>query len=479
MFRNLCGEGGFKNVVVLTTFWDKVTNEDGRKRETQLKSKFFKELVDGGARFMQHDQSLRSVQEVLKHILTLAPTNVRIQEEIRVEGKSLEETAAGSVHRKEVEELIAKHKKEFSELKAEMDEVGNTNAALAQELKVERDKLQYKLKEWENERDELKNGLDEKKQVVAQLKINAVEEKQNQEQWRQDKEREWTNRLGSQAKAHDEALQKIKGQLDQEKEGSRKREQRSKEMIRRLEERAGSERKALEDQRVEEERQWSIRMQAQANAHQTAVRKMQDKIKQVQESSLGSLKQTEERMRRMEEKAEKDRKALEEKRLEDERQWSLRLKLQAEAHEKALQMIQTHIEQQKAPEDARVQEVERRENDRRASRNEQAESEEEWRKECLSLLTLSTHSNPFNADKSTENPIVFCHGLFGFDSVTIGPVQVGYWRGIKEVLEANGTEVLITRVPATSSYVDRARALREKISTVYAGRSVHLMGMLR
>jgi hypothetical protein len=479
MFRNLCGEGGFKNVVVLTTFWDKVTNEDGRKRETQLKSKFFKELVDGGARFMQHDQSLRSVQEVLKHILTLAPTNVRIQEEIRVEGKSLEETAAGSVHRKEVEELIAKHKKEFSELKAEMDEVGNTNAALAQELRVERDKLQCKLKEWENERDELKKGLDEKKQVVAQLKINAVEEKQNQEQWRQDKEREWTNRLGSQAKAHDEALQKIKGQLDQEKEGSRKREQRSKEMIRRLEERAGSERKALEDQRVEEERQWSIRMQAQADAHEKAVRKMQDKIKQVQESSLGSVKQVEERMRRMEEKAEKDRKALEEKRLEDERQWSLRLKLQAEAHEKALQMIQTYIEHQKAPEDARVQEVERRENDRQASRNEQGESEEEWRKQCLSLTTLSTHSNPFNADKSTENPIVFCHGLFGFDSVTIGPVQVGYWRGIKEVLEANGTEVLITRVPATSSYVDRARALREKISTVYAGRSVHLMGMLR
>lgn len=76
---------------------------------------------------------------------------------------------------------------------------------------------------------------------------------------------------------------------------------------------------------------------------------------------------------------------------------------------------------------------------------------------------------------------MFCHGLLGFDSVTIGPaiapMQVTHWRGIKEVLEANGTEVLITRVPATSSPIDRAKVLEEKISNVYPGRSVHLIGM--
>ncbi|KAF5375001.1 hypothetical protein D9758_000462 [Tetrapyrgos nigripes] len=82
--------------------------------------------------------------------------------------------------------------------------------------------------------------------------------------------------------------------------------------------------------------------------------------------------------------------------------------------------------------------------------------------------------------RSPKNPVVFCHGLLGFDSVTIGPaiapMQVTHWRGIKEVLEANGTEVLITRVPATSSPYDRARVLEEKISETYPGRSVHLIG---
>jgi triacylglycerol lipase len=76
--------------------------------------------------------------------------------------------------------------------------------------------------------------------------------------------------------------------------------------------------------------------------------------------------------------------------------------------------------------------------------------------------------------------VVFCHGLLGFDFVTIGPaiapLEVSHWRGIKEVLERNGTQVLITRVPATSSPVDRAKVLEQKVSAVYPGRSVHLIG---
>ncbi|KAG5651609.1 hypothetical protein H0H81_008069 [Sphagnurus paluster] len=97
------------------------------------------------------------------------------------------------------------------------------------------------------------------------------------------------------------------------------------------------------------------------------------------------------------------------------------------------------------------------------------------------LLTPEDSAENIHAKyRSPKNPIVFCHGLLGFDSVTIGPgiapLEVTYWRGIKEVLEANGTEVLITRVPATSSPVDRAKVLEQKISEVYPGRSVHLIG---
>ncbi|KAF8873368.1 P-loop containing nucleoside triphosphate hydrolase protein, partial [Gymnopilus junonius] len=121
MFQSLCGANNYKNVIVLTTFWDRVdVEEEGLKREEQLRSRYLKDLLDGGARFMRYNQTIRSAQRVLAHVMTLTPTNVDIQREIRMEGKSLEDTAAGSVHREEVERIIAKHNKEVSELRTEL-----------------------------------------------------------------------------------------------------------------------------------------------------------------------------------------------------------------------------------------------------------------------------------------------------------------------------------------------------------------------
>lgn len=101
---------------------------------------------------------------------------------------------------------------------------------------------------------------------------------------------------------------------------------------------------------------------------------------------------------------------------------------------------------------------------------------------CPSLyLILTPFLNPHvTIDASPKHPVVFCHGLLGFDQVSIGPaiapLQFNHWRGIKEVLEASGSEVLITRVPATSSPVDRAHVLAEAIEQTYPGRAVHLIG---
>ncbi len=85
-----------------------------------------------------------------------------------------------------------------------------------------------------------------------------------------------------------------------------------------------------------------------------------------------------------------------------------------------------------------------------------------------------------NTDLAPKHPVVFCHGLLGFDMIQFGPamapLQISHWRGIKEVLQGNAVEVLITRVPATSSVHDRAKVLEEKITETYPGREVHLIG---
>ncbi|OCF34680.1 triacylglycerol lipase [Kwoniella heveanensis BCC8398] len=81
--------------------------------------------------------------------------------------------------------------------------------------------------------------------------------------------------------------------------------------------------------------------------------------------------------------------------------------------------------------------------------------------------------------RSPKNPVVFCHGLLGFDYLgpaSLPPLQISHWRGIREVLESNGVEVLIARVPATSSIKDRAAILEQVISEKYPGREVNLIG---
>ncbi|CAA7267406.1 unnamed protein product [Cyclocybe aegerita] len=175
MFRNLCGTEAYKNVVVLTTFWDQLpSEEEGVKREGQLKTRFFKDLVDGGACFMRHDRTIESARKVLGHIFPLPPAVAQIQTEIREEGKTLEDTSAGSVHREEVERIIANHKKEVGDLKAEMDALKEGNTAARRELEQERAKLQADLARWEKERSELQQGLDEEKKSREKLEAEAA-----------------------------------------------------------------------------------------------------------------------------------------------------------------------------------------------------------------------------------------------------------------------------------------------------------------
>ena len=174
MFQELCGPVAYKNVVVLTTFWDQIpTHEVGVKREAQLKSKFFAKLVEGGAQFMRHDGTVESTRKVLRHILPMPPTITRIQTEIRKEGKSLMETAAGSVHSKEVEEAVANYKKGIADLTAEMATVKKSNKTPRQELETELVELRNSLAEREWEQAELKKGLGEGRDLRKRLDTNA------------------------------------------------------------------------------------------------------------------------------------------------------------------------------------------------------------------------------------------------------------------------------------------------------------------
>ncbi len=179
MFRNLCGTETYKNVVVLTTFWDNAgPKERAVEREEELKSTAFKDLVDGGACFMRHDRTIETAQKVLSHTLTLVPANVQIQKEIRLDGKDLVDTSAGSVYREEMEAILAEYE-EVNKLKLQLRTIANSNEELRRELEEEQVESQRERARWEEELSRLKNGLDEIKKSQERLVARAA--KQNQE----------------------------------------------------------------------------------------------------------------------------------------------------------------------------------------------------------------------------------------------------------------------------------------------------------
>ncbi|KJA22635.1 hypothetical protein HYPSUDRAFT_644226 [Hypholoma sublateritium FD-334 SS-4] len=189
MFQSLCGTQTYKNVVVLTTFWDQVEPEVGARREAQLQSNFFKEVIQGGARFMRHNRTPKSAGALLSHVFNnLVPVTTQIQIEMGKEGKSLVDTAAGGVQQEEIERVVAKHKKEMADLKAELEAIKQSNTAARRELEEERSKLRQQLARWESEKAELKEGLDKERGARQKLEADIATERENHKKWRQEQE---------------------------------------------------------------------------------------------------------------------------------------------------------------------------------------------------------------------------------------------------------------------------------------------------
>ncbi|KAF8153679.1 P-loop containing nucleoside triphosphate hydrolase protein, partial [Mycena galopus ATCC 62051] len=125
MFRKLCGDDALKNVAIVTTRWDDVQEKDRgaiERREGELMKtpgRFFEPLIAAGGRFLRHDNTVGSARRIMETFLAKDPIALQIQLEMR-DGKTLEETAAGSELAAEMKKLMDKHSSEMKDLKAEM-----------------------------------------------------------------------------------------------------------------------------------------------------------------------------------------------------------------------------------------------------------------------------------------------------------------------------------------------------------------------
>ena len=145
--------------------WDKVTPEEGLKREQELMSSdsLLKPLVDGGAIMMRHERTAKSAMRIIDHLLGKSATTAQIVRELVEDKKTLEETEAGTELKDDIQSLLRRHEEEMMSLKAEIQ------VHIEGALEEERRKMEQNINKLLKELDELKEGIPQENRKCVPL----------------------------------------------------------------------------------------------------------------------------------------------------------------------------------------------------------------------------------------------------------------------------------------------------------------------
>jgi hypothetical protein len=99
-------------------------------------------------------------------------------------------------------------------------------------------------------------------------------------------------------------------------------------------------------------------------------------------------------------------------------------------------------------------------------------------KEAEAIKKLS-QSGPITPHyRAPREPIVLCHGLFGFDirgPQNIPALQFHYWSGVEDALAKLGAKIIVTKVPQAGSIWERSHALHTILKSVLVGKNVNFV----
>ncbi|KAH6910926.1 hypothetical protein BKA70DRAFT_1099657, partial [Coprinopsis sp. MPI-PUGE-AT-0042] len=184
LFKKLCGTESMKNVVVVTSFWDQLSDQsDGIQREHDLITQdgLLKELHLGGAKFVRsghfmpgeqpHDAAFLTPKEIVDYLLSLDPVYVEMQKEM-ANGKAIADTAAGSSLLEEFERLKRETRASLETMSREVESIrsaDDVNRSHREELKREVERTQARLNGWEKDGEEMRMKLSRWEEYRAQI----------------------------------------------------------------------------------------------------------------------------------------------------------------------------------------------------------------------------------------------------------------------------------------------------------------------
>ena len=148
MFRELCGDNAASKVVLVTTMWDKMSDDSTPKanaREEELKSRCWVNMIQLGAKAERFTNTKVRALDTVSKVLTMGANEQAIlwQEELVDLGRELNETQTGKALYSQLQTLLSQQKETMQALQTQAK--SRKNPKLEAELEAELNRIQVEL----------------------------------------------------------------------------------------------------------------------------------------------------------------------------------------------------------------------------------------------------------------------------------------------------------------------------------------------
>ncbi|KAL2673961.1 hypothetical protein Neosp_012407 [[Neocosmospora] mangrovei] len=137
MFRNLCGDAAFKNVALVTTFWDELQDRSkGEDREQQLlaRGEWWGYMTSRGSKIMRFQNTRESALGIVSKVIDLDIVTLQVQEEMANRGLEVDQTTAGEALNSELAEQRKAFEKALETLHQEKEQAKRDHDVHLQEI---------------------------------------------------------------------------------------------------------------------------------------------------------------------------------------------------------------------------------------------------------------------------------------------------------------------------------------------------------
>jgi len=169
LFRQLVGDEALSNVVLATTQWSRVKEEDrpaAIAREQQLRDHYWREMLDKNSMTRRFEGTTASAEGIIAQLISKSQVVLQLQKELVDEKKPLGKTGAGSLLKPKVDRKLKDTKAEIKKLKAELQGgVNNTR-----KLRIQREIWEAEEQIASGESDEAKLGKKVGVDLIEKLK---------------------------------------------------------------------------------------------------------------------------------------------------------------------------------------------------------------------------------------------------------------------------------------------------------------------